>query len=61
MLSYATYFWLKFPHVQEKVLDELASVELQNGRLPLCKLENLPYFVRLPLPVSSSSDVAKNN
>jgi cytochrome P450 len=40
MLSYATYFWLKFPHIQKRVLDELASIELENGRLPLAKIEN---------------------
>ncbi|PYI09625.1 cytochrome P450 [Aspergillus sclerotiicarbonarius CBS 121057] len=44
MLSYATYFWLKFPHVQKPILDELAEGQLQNGRLPLRKVENLPYF-----------------
>ncbi len=45
MLSYATYFWVKFPHVQERILKELASVKIENGRLPLAKVENLPYFV----------------
>ncbi|KAJ5936910.1 cytochrome P450 [Penicillium verhagenii] len=44
MLSYATYFWLKFPHVQSRVLEELASVQQVKGRLPLQQLENLPYF-----------------
>ncbi|KAI3329671.1 cytochrome P450 [Ustulina deusta] len=44
MLSYATYFWVKFPHVQERILKELASVKIENGRLPLAKVENLPYF-----------------
>lgn len=44
MLSYATYFWLKFPHVQTRVLEELASVQHIKGRLPLQQLENLPYF-----------------
>ncbi|KUI64500.1 Trichodiene oxygenase [Cytospora mali] len=44
MLSYATYFWIKFPHIQKPILDELATVELENGRLPLTKLETLPYF-----------------
>lgn len=46
MLSYATYFWLKFPHVQKRILEELASVPLENNRLPLAKVEALPYFVR---------------
>lgn len=45
MLSYATYFWLKFPHIQKPILDELATVMLENGRLPLVKIEALPYFV----------------
>ncbi|XDG09714.1 hypothetical protein ABKA04_009329 [Annulohypoxylon sp. FPYF3050] len=44
MLSYATYFWLKFPHVQKRVLEELATVEPENGKLPLRQLETLPYF-----------------
>ncbi|RYC61314.1 hypothetical protein CHU98_g4892 [Xylaria longipes] len=44
MLSYATYFWLKFPHVKTRILDELATVTKVNGRLPLAKLETLPYF-----------------
>ncbi|KAJ6021661.1 cytochrome P450 [Penicillium herquei] len=44
MLSYATYFWLKFPHVHSRVLEELASIQYVNGRLPLQQLENLPYF-----------------
>ncbi|KAI0441398.1 cytochrome P450 [Xylaria telfairii] len=44
MLSYATYFWIKFPHVQERILAELDSTELENGRLPLAKIEALPYF-----------------
>ncbi|KAI0485717.1 cytochrome P450 [Xylaria cf. heliscus] len=44
MLSYATYFWLKFPHVQTRILDELTTVTKENGRLPLAQLEALPYF-----------------
>ncbi|KAI1636385.1 cytochrome P450 [Biscogniauxia mediterranea] len=44
MLSYATYFWLKFPHVQARIMEELATVKLEEGRLPLTKLEALPYF-----------------
>ena len=46
MLVYATYFYLRFPHVQAKILAELRTVELDDqGRLPLVKLEALPYFV----------------
>ncbi|CAG8074955.1 unnamed protein product, partial [Penicillium nalgiovense] len=44
MLCYATYFFSLFSHVQKPLLDELASVELQDGRLPLRKLEALPYL-----------------
>ncbi|RWA06751.1 hypothetical protein EKO27_g8359 [Xylaria grammica] len=44
MLSYATYFWVRFTHVQNRVLCELATVTRENGRLPLAKLETLPYF-----------------
>ncbi|KAI1442050.1 cytochrome P450 [Annulohypoxylon stygium] len=44
MLSYATYFWLKFPHVQKRVLEELATVKPENEKLPLRQLEALPYF-----------------
>ncbi|GAB1191743.1 hypothetical protein APSETT444_000925 [Aspergillus pseudonomiae] len=44
MLCYATYFFSRFPHVQKPLLEELASVERQNGRLPLRKLEALPYL-----------------
>jgi cytochrome P450 len=51
MLSYATYFWIKFPHVQDRILKELASVDLEDGRLPLAKVEALPYFVSLHAPV----------
>lgn len=47
MLCYATYFFSRFPHVQKPLLDELASVELQDGRLPLRKLEALPYLVSI--------------
>ena len=45
MLSYATYFWLKFPHVQARVLEELESVAPAGERMPLAKIEALPYFV----------------
>lgn len=47
MLTYATYFFLRFPEVQEAILAELDSVERDiHGRLPLQKIERLPYFVR---------------
>lgn len=45
-MAYATYHFLKYPEVQERILKELDSVELdEHGRLPLRKVENLPYFV----------------
>ncbi|RYP39085.1 hypothetical protein DL767_002348 [Monosporascus sp. MG133] len=44
-MAYATYYFLKYPEVQRKVLEELDSVGLDShGRLPLQKIENLPYF-----------------
>lgn len=49
MLAYATYFFLRYPEVQQKILEELETVQLdQKGRLPLQQVENLPYFVRKP-------------
>lgn len=46
MMAYATYFFLIYPEVQERVMSELRSVKRDaNGRLPLQKLESLPYFV----------------
>ncbi|TGO19736.1 hypothetical protein BPAE_0334g00030 [Botrytis paeoniae] len=45
MMTYATYFFLRYPEVQHRILEELSSVELdQHGRVPLQKLEGLPYF-----------------
>ncbi|MCJ1239560.1 hypothetical protein MMC14_007558 [Varicellaria rhodocarpa] len=45
MMAYATYFFLKFPEVQARILEELESVERDEyGRLPLQKIETLPYF-----------------
>ena len=47
MMAYATYFFLRHPHVQLKILEELGTVELdRSGRLPLQQIEALPYFVR---------------
>lgn len=49
MLAYATYFFLRYPEVQGKIIEELETVQLdQKGRLPLQQVENLPYFVRKP-------------
>lgn len=48
MLCYATFFFYRFPHVQKHIMDELATVELKDGRLPLLKLESLPYLVSIP-------------
>ena len=46
MMAYGTYFFLRFPETQKGILEELATVELdKNGRMPLRKLEALPYFV----------------
>jgi cytochrome P450 len=47
VLCYATFFFSRFPHVQKPIMDELASIELKDGRLPLRKLEALPYLVRI--------------
>ncbi|KAK3985848.1 Trichodiene oxygenase [Cladorrhinum sp. PSN332] len=45
MLVYATYFFLHFPEVHRRVLAELATVKPDaKGRLPLAKVEVLPYF-----------------
>lgn len=50
MLAYATYFFLRYPEVQDRIMAELATVQLdKKGRLPLQQVENLPYFVRSPL------------
>lgn len=47
MMAYATYYFLRYPETQKRILEELEIVELdKNGRLPLQKLETLPYFVR---------------
>ncbi|KAI0201516.1 cytochrome P450 [Astrocystis sublimbata] len=44
-MAYAVYHFLKYPHVQKQILGELATVEPdESGRLPLRKVENLPYF-----------------
>lgn len=46
MLTYATYFFLRYPEVQGKIMAELATVKKDDkGRLPLQQVENLPYFV----------------
>lgn len=48
-MAYATYYFLKYPEVRQKLLSELDAVETnEHGRMPLQKLENLPYFVSLP-------------
>lgn len=44
MLCYATFFFYRYPHVQKRIMEELATVELKDGRLPLLKLESLPYL-----------------
>ena len=55
MLTYATYFFLRYPEVQDRIMEELATVQLdQKGRLPLQQVENLPYFVRKLSPGVSS-------
>ena len=47
MMTYGTYFFLRFPETQKRILEELATVGLdENGRMPLQTLEALPYFVR---------------
>lgn len=49
MLAYATYFFLRYVEVQDKIMEELATVQLDHkGRLPLQQIESLPYFVRKP-------------
>ncbi|KAK4113198.1 cytochrome P450 [Canariomyces notabilis] len=45
MMVYATYFFLRYPEVQERILKELSTVQRdEKGRLPLVKVESLPYF-----------------
>lgn len=63
MLTYATYFFLRYPEVQNRIMKELATVQLnQKRRLPLQQVENLPYFVRKLSPdVSSSLEVICTN
>jgi hypothetical protein len=46
-MAYATYHFLKYPKVQRRIIEELNSIDLDDrGRLPLQKIEQLPYFVR---------------
>jgi cytochrome P450 len=46
-MAYATYYFLQHAEVRRRILEELDCVETdENGRLPLRKVENLPYFVR---------------
>lgn len=46
MMAYATYYFLRYPGAQSRILEELETVETdENGRLPLQKIEALPYFV----------------
>lgn len=46
MMAYGTYFFLRFPETQKRILDELVTVKLdRHGRMPLQELEALPYFV----------------
>jgi cytochrome P450 len=45
-LAYATYYILAHPEVERRILEDLATVERdENGRLPLVKVEALPYLV----------------
>lgn len=49
-MAYATYHFLKYPRVQQRIMEELSSIDLDDrGRLPLRKTEQLPYFVRTNL------------
>ncbi|KAI1975531.1 hypothetical protein LOZ55_004632 [Ophidiomyces ophidiicola] len=44
-ITFATYYMLLFPEKRRKVLEEIATVERDaNGRLPLVKLDALPYL-----------------
>ncbi|KAI1741372.1 cytochrome P450 [Xylaria scruposa] len=44
-MAYATYHFLKYPKVQRRIIEELSSIDLdERGRLPLQKIEQLPYF-----------------
>ncbi|OQE24211.1 hypothetical protein PENFLA_c010G02605 [Penicillium flavigenum] len=44
-MAYATYYLLMYPEKRQKMLDELATVERDSdGRLPLQKLDTLPYL-----------------
>jgi cytochrome P450 len=45
-IAYATYYLLLHPDKRRKLLEEIATVERDdNGRLPLSKLDALPYLV----------------
>jgi cytochrome P450 len=45
-MAYATYHFLKYTKVQRRILEELDSIEPDShGRLPLRKVESLPYLV----------------
>lgn len=47
-MAYATYYFLKHPEVQKRILEELDAIEPDEyGRLPLQEVEKLPYFVGL--------------
>lgn len=43
---------------KKPITEELATIELQNGRLPLRKLEALPYLVGLHVPLLRSRRIA---
>lgn len=56
-MAYATYHFLKHPEVQDRILEELDSVERDaDGRLPLRAIENLPYFVSSMLTTTAKQN-----
>lgn len=48
MLTYAIYFFLRYPEIQDRIYEELGTIKSdENGHMPLQQIEALPYFVRV--------------
>lgn len=54
-ITYATYYFHKYPHVQSRIMAELNSIKLdKNGRMPIQQIEAQPYFVSFNYPFTIS-------
>ncbi|KAF4997551.1 hypothetical protein FGRMN_3756 [Fusarium graminum] len=44
-ITYATYYFQKYPHVQPRIMEELSSIKPDtDGRMPIKQIEAQPYF-----------------